>query len=106
MDTLVTTIDNPWNPFTHWDEWYEFDESSGYHTCGLVARLAVVSDDLSDHDYEQAVDQAQMKLIKLNPLGVHRLMKKTDNFSLEQVEATTKKMKENERKLEKIEKEG
>ena len=40
-ETMVTTIDNPWNPFTNWDEWYAYDEWHGYHTCSLVDRLYV-----------------------------------------------------------------
>ena len=99
MDTLVTTIDNPWNPFTHWDEWYEYDESSGYHTCGLVARLSIVSDDLSEYDHDQAVDDAQLRLIKLNPLGVHKIIAKTDDFSLEEVEKATQKLKKAEKDI-------
>lgn len=25
-DYLLTTIDNPFNPFTDWDSWYNFDQ--------------------------------------------------------------------------------
>ena len=36
----VTTVDNPFDPFTQWDQWYRFDELNGYHTCSEIARLA------------------------------------------------------------------
>lgn len=36
---MLTTIDNPYDPYTQWDLWYEWDESHGYHTCSLLARM-------------------------------------------------------------------
>ena len=29
---MLTTIDNPFNPFTNFDDWYAFDTSKGYNT--------------------------------------------------------------------------
>lgn len=34
----VTTTDNPFDPFTQYDEWYRYDESHGYHLSEYVAR--------------------------------------------------------------------
>ena len=92
MEKLLTTIDNPWSPFTHWDEWYEYDESSGYHTCGLLARFAIVSDDLSDYDYEKAVEQAMNEIVKLNPLGIHRIINEKEKIDPIEVEKVQKKL--------------
>lgn len=25
-DYLLTTIDNPYNPWTNWDQWYDYDQ--------------------------------------------------------------------------------
>ena len=38
-DLMVTTVDNPYNPFTEFYEWLSFDIEKGYNTCGLLARL-------------------------------------------------------------------
>jgi len=38
MVGMLTTKDNPWNPFDHWREWYTWDSTAGYHTSGLLAR--------------------------------------------------------------------
>lgn len=68
---MLSTIDNPYNPFTHFDEWFQFDESSGYHSTGLLARIVISSDELSEADqqldYERAIDE----IIKENVSGVH-----------------------------------
>ena len=49
---MLTTMDNPWNPFDNWDEWYAFDEYQGYHTCGLLARYSLNTTELSELDQE------------------------------------------------------
>lgn len=46
---LLTTVDNPWNPFTHFDEWNAWDQAAGHHTLAYAAR---VLDELSD-DYDE-----------------------------------------------------
>jgi hypothetical protein len=36
---MITTIDNPYDPFTEWDKWYSFDTDKGYNTCSYMSRL-------------------------------------------------------------------
>lgn len=33
---MLTTVDNPWNPFTHFREWYVYDIMHGYHTLSYL----------------------------------------------------------------------
>jgi hypothetical protein len=47
QQSMLTTIDNPFNPFTQFDEWNAFDTQQGYYTCAYLARIAKVSDELS-----------------------------------------------------------
>jgi hypothetical protein len=57
----LTTADNPYNPFTDWDEWYFFDISKGYCTCERINRIAKtsyqLSDELNNDEVENAIDQ-------------------------------------------------
>jgi hypothetical protein len=66
---MLTTFDNPFDPFDQWEEWYAFDESHGYSTSGLLARVANVSHELSDADYQVGVNDAVNELLLLNPTG-------------------------------------
>lgn len=70
-DIMLTTVDNPWSPFTNWDEWYAYDEVAGYHTLALLGRVAVTSDELSDADYELAIANAIDEIVQENVSGVH-----------------------------------
>jgi hypothetical protein len=71
-DYMLTTVDNPYNPFTQWDEWYSWDADAGYHTPGLLARIVKTSDELSDADQHLAIQQAIDEIISENVFGVHR----------------------------------
>jgi len=69
---MLTTIDNPYDPFSQWDEWYAFDESHGYHTCSYLARVVKSSDELSDADQELDEERAIEEIIQMNLLGIYK----------------------------------
>lgn len=69
---MLTTVDNPYNPFTQFDEWFNWDADAGYHTPGLLARIAKTSDELSDADQHLAIQQAIEEIVQENVLGVYR----------------------------------
>lgn len=77
METMLTTIDNPFNPFTQFDEWFAFDESKGYHTCGYLARITKASDELSQIDEDLAIESAIDEIIRLNILGIYKKVTRT-----------------------------
>lgn len=69
---MLTTTDNPYNPFTEWDEWYAFDEAAGYHTASFLARIVNNSAELSDADQDQALEDAIEEIVRENVLGIYR----------------------------------
>jgi hypothetical protein len=75
---MLTTIDNPYNPFTQYDEWYALDEARGYHSTGLLARYAITSDELSFKDQEIAINLAINEIIHDNPFGMYKKVTKDD----------------------------
>lgn len=75
---MLTTVDNPYDPFTQWDEWLSWDDQAGYHTPGLLARIARVSPDLSEADQTQAVQMAIDECVEMNVLGVLKKVKRGD----------------------------
>jgi hypothetical protein len=69
---MLTTVDNPFDPSTDYDEWDAFDRAHGYNTSGLLARIVVTSDQLSDEDQSQAIEQAIDEIVSENSLGIYR----------------------------------
>lgn len=70
--TMLTTADNPFDPFTEFDEWLRFDESKGYNTCAYLARIAKTSDELSETDQNLAIQSAIDEIIRMNVLGIYK----------------------------------
>lgn len=69
--TMLSTIDNPYDPFTQYDEWLAWDEEVGYYTPGLLARFTTTSDEMSEIDQELAIEYAIDEIVKENPLGIY-----------------------------------
>ena len=65
----VTTADNPFNPFTEWDEWYFYDLSKGYSTCERLDRLSNTSSQLSDELNNEELEQAIDQLVEIGAVG-------------------------------------
>lgn len=75
---LLTTIDNPYNPFTQNDAWLAFDRSKGYYTYEYLARIAKTSSVLNDAQNDAIIDAAINEIIALNPLGIYKKVYEKD----------------------------
>lgn len=73
---FVTTLDNPYDYFTQFDEWYAFDVEKGYNTCSYVDRVCMASNNMSDAEYEQAMNDAVDDIVRLNLTGNYRKITK------------------------------
>lgn len=74
---MLTTEDNPYDPFSQFDDWFAFDERKGYHTCAYIDRVANVASDLSASDQISAINLAIDEILKYNLLGNYKKVVKT-----------------------------
>ena len=72
IQSMLTTTDNPYDPFDDYDEWYAYDNSKGYNTPGLLARITITSDELSEPDQYLAIDQAIDEIVLENVSGIFK----------------------------------
>jgi len=52
---MLTTIDNPFDPFEQFNQWYLFDMEKGYNTCAYLARITDKNSD--SEEVEEAIDE-------------------------------------------------
>ena len=71
-ESMLTTVDNPFNPHTQFDEWYAYDENAGYHTSAFLARIVHNSEELSEPDQSAAIEAAIDEAVEINSLGLYR----------------------------------
>lgn len=69
---MLTTVDNPYDPFTQFDEWMEFDHRAGYYSVEFLGRIIVTSSELSDVDQDLAIEQAIDTVVTENVSGMHK----------------------------------
>lgn len=69
---MLTTIDNPFNPFTDFDAWNAFDESKDYYTTNYLARVIITSDELPQALQDDAMIRAIDEIISINSTGLYK----------------------------------
>ena len=77
----LTTKDNPFDPFTQYDSWLNFDrlhavEHGNVYTDQLLARFARTSDELSDSEYNDEINDAITRIIVVDPLDIYRRVRR------------------------------
>lgn len=68
---MLTTKDNPYNPFVDYDAWYAFDVQQGYNTCAFLARIIRDSDSLTDEENEIEYNRAMNDIISYDITGMY-----------------------------------
>ena len=73
---MLTTIDNPFDPFEQFTSWLLFDVEKGYNSCAYLARIAKLSDDMSQKEIEDEIERAIDEIIFYNPLNIYKKVTK------------------------------
>lgn len=76
VEYMLTTVDNPFDPFEQFDEWYVWDFNAGYHTPSLLDRIVISSDEMSEADQALAIQQAIDEIVRENVTGMFRKVSK------------------------------
>lgn len=69
--SFLTTIDNPYNYFTEFEKWLNFDTVSGHNCCQLVDHFAYTASALTDEDNEEEISRAIDEIIALDPTNLY-----------------------------------
>ena len=72
MECMLTTIDNPFDYFTQFDEWLLFDKQKGYNSCEKVARIAQLKDEMTSIEEDAEIERAIDEIIKYDIFNVFK----------------------------------
>lgn len=78
VEYMLTTVDNPFSPFTQFREWMAYDEQLGYNTPSFLDRITKDSHDLSPADQAAAVQDAIDEIVRENVSGMWRKVQRSD----------------------------
>ena len=87
-EVMLTTIDNPYNPFEQFDLWLLFDKEKGYNTCEYLARIVNLTNDMSEKEIEVATDRAIDDIIVNDPFGIYKKVTSEDVIKVEEPTGT------------------
>ena len=65
-ETFITTVDNPFDYFTQFEDWLNYDRLMGYYTCEYVGRLAKLAPDISEEDEYLELNRVFDSIIEWN----------------------------------------
>ena len=71
-------FDNPFNPFTQFDKWLEFDNDKNYGTASLLARISRTSDSLTDEENNAEIERAIDQIIQFDFANMYRKVRSSD----------------------------
>ena len=72
QETMLTTFDNPFDPFEDFTSWFLFDVEQGYYTCAMLARIANVREDYSEKENDEEIDKAMDSIIENDFLNIYK----------------------------------
>lgn len=76
-ECMLTTFDNPFDPFEQFVSWFLFDTEKGYNTCSYVGRIANISDDMTDQEKAIENERAIDEIIKYDFMNRYKKVTKT-----------------------------
>ena len=75
-DCMLSTIDNPYNPYKDFDSWLLYDAEKGYNSCCRLARIANFTDDMSQEEVDVETERAIDEIIKFDPFNIYVKVRK------------------------------
>lgn len=73
---MLSTIDNPFDPFDDFDSWFRFDCDKNYNSCSYLDRIARTSDQLSDEENDSEIERAIDEIIKYDFMNIYIKVKR------------------------------
>ena len=83
-DCRLTTFDNPFDPFEQFTSWLLFDNEKGYNTSGKLARVAHLSDDMTQQEENEEIERAIDEIIQYDFLNIYKKVR--NKSAIEQTE--------------------
>ena len=76
MKYMLTTVDNPYDPFDNFKEWYMYDVQKGYNSSSYLARIAKTSDEMTEFENDEEIERAIDEIIEHDFMNVYVKVKK------------------------------
>ena len=76
MAVMLSTIDNPYDPFDNFNSWYMYDVEAGYNSCAYLARIAKTSEQFTDTENDEEIERAIDEIIQYDFRNIYVKVKR------------------------------
>ena len=73
---MLTTFDNPFDPFEDFTSWFLFDVEKGYNTCSYIARIVNEDDSATEKETKEEIERAIDEIIKYDFMNIYKKVTK------------------------------
>ena len=77
---MLTTFDNPFDPFEDFTSWFMFDVEKGYYSCNYLARIANITDEMTQKERDAEIERAIDEIILYDFRNVYKKVSKTSEI--------------------------
>ena len=78
---MLTTFDNPFDPFEQFTSWFLFDVEKGYNTCSYLGRIVNFNDEMSEKEKDEEIERAIDEIIQYDFLAIYKKVKRNGTDS-------------------------
>lgn len=69
---MLTTKDNPFDPFTQFASWLQYDLDKGYNCCEYLGRIAKISEQFTEEENDIEVERAIDEIVKYDFMNIYK----------------------------------
>lgn len=78
-DIALSTIDNPFSPFSQFKDWYTYDITKGHNCCEYLANANDVDTSLMTEAQEDEIIESVIDdIVRIDPTGLYIKVEKVD----------------------------
>ncbi len=70
-ETMLSTVDNPYNPFSDFDKWFQYDVVHNYNCLGIMAANTYSSNEYGEGRILEDIEQGIDDFLKNDILGLY-----------------------------------
>ena len=74
---MLTSYNNPYNPFDDFEVWFKFDQLFGFDCCGMLDKEANLSDVASDEINSKEIVEAMKRIVEKFPM-IYKMVSRKD----------------------------
>lgn len=79
-ESMLSTDDNPYDPFDNYPQWEAWDRRAGYHTSDFIARIVLATGETSIQLAVQAINNAVDEAVRENVQGNYVKVSRTMTY--------------------------